>query len=178
MLLTNFIDQKTCNEIVNILDMSKPSFKGLNAGDKQITNDTTEAYDRALEKIHFSITDKISAVFNKTLVPSKDYSRIYTKGADLAPHIDGDWCEYSVTINICNVPESGRWPFYVTDHTNTTTQYLMNPGDAVAYYGPYWKHWRKPLEYDKCYQAFFHYVDINGTNAKYRNLHYDEYTRI
>ena len=41
----------------------------------------------------------------------------------------------------------------------------MTPGDAVFYIGPLQLHWREELTYDKCYQTFLHWVDLNGTNA-------------
>ncbi len=181
MLLENFIDQKTCDEIADIYDATTPMFVGktlssqLLMRDHQITNDTTEAYSKVLQKIHYSLTDKVSGVFKKTLIPTRDYGRIYTKGAELHRHVDAGHCEYSVTINILNMPESGRWPFYVTDHKNITKKYVMNRGAAVLYYGPNWEHWRKPLPYDKCYQSFLHFVDINGTNAHYGNKNYKDF---
>ena len=178
MLLENFIDQKTCDEIVNILDARNPNYVGKpkrDGDDTQITNNTTEAYAKSLVQIHYSLTDEVSKVFKKTLIPTKDYSRIYTKDAKLHKHIDADHCEYSLTINIRNVPESGRWPFYVTDHKGATKKFIMGPGDAVAYYGPFWPHWRTALPYNKCYQTFMHFVDINGTNAHLGNKNYKDF---
>src|SRR5210317_1243480 len=109
MLIKNFIDQNTCNHFVQILAKSKY----LNyEKDNQITNETTKGYYKALQKFHLSQTERVSEIFKKELIPTNDYSRIYTKGSTLGEHTDDGKCEYSLTVNLLNTPEYERWPFY------------------------------------------------------------------
>ena len=171
MLIKNFIDQDTCDQLAQTLEKSK--YEDYRT-DPQITNKTTKAYSQVFKGFHFSLTEKVSKVFNKTLIPTNDYNRIYTKGSVLTRHRDARHCEYSLTVNLRNIPESERWPFYAV--TNPGIQeYLMGPGDAVFYYGVLQKHWREELLYDKCYQMFLHYVDINGSNAYLGNKNYKDF---
>ena len=171
MLIKNFIDLDTCNQLAQILEKSNYMTHEV---DDQMTNKTTRGYYKVLRNFHFSLTERVSEIFKKKLIPTNDYSRIYTKGAELLSHHDGGHCEYSLTVNLLNVPESERWPFYAV--TNTGIQeYLMGPGDAVFYYGVLQKHWREELLYDKCYQMFLHYVDINGSNAHLGNKNYKDF---
>jgi hypothetical protein len=171
MLIKNFIDQNTCNHFVQILAKSKY----LNyEKDNQITNETTKGYYKALQKFHLSQTERVSEIFKKELIPTNDYSRIYTKGSTLVEHTDDGKCEYSLTVNLLNTPEYERWPFY-TETNNIIQKYIMGPGDAVFYYGIAQKHWREELLYDKCYQMFLHYVDKNGSNAHLGIANYKDF---
>ena len=161
MLITNFINLDTCNQMADTLEKTK----GIDyTRDIQITNETTLAYYKKFQHWHFELTERVSNIFNKTLIPTNDYSRIYTKGAFLEPHHDDPHCEYSVTLNLRNIPESNSWSFFHRG-LNGTVEYKMTPGDAVFYIGPLQLHWREELTYDKCYQTFLHWVDLNGTNA-------------
>jgi len=172
MLIKNFIDQNKCNQLIQILEKSEYRTRDI---DPQITNETTRAYLAALWKFNFSMTERVSEVFKKELIPSGDYSRMYTKGSELKPHDDANHCEYSLTINLLNIPESKRWPFYVKTDSVIAEEYLMGPGDAVFYYGILQKHWREELVYDKCYQTFLHYVDVNGSNAHLGYKNYKDF---
>ena len=68
MLIKNFIDQNTCNHFVQILAKSKY----LNyEKDNQITNETTKGYHKPLQKFHFSITERVSEIFKKELIPTR-----------------------------------------------------------------------------------------------------------
>ena len=54
MLIKNFIDQDTCAQLAQTLEKSK--YKDYRT-DSQITNKTTKAYYRVLQKFHFSLKE-------------------------------------------------------------------------------------------------------------------------
>lgn len=164
MLVKNFLGKKQCEEIAKI--MEEDYDERTTKRDPQITDSNTKAFRRKFPVLHYRLIDRVSKIFGKELIPTNDYSRVYAKGAILDSHFDAGHCEYSLTLNIKNEPYDKIWPFYVADPLkNRTVEYLMEPGDAVFYYGMAQRHWREELEFDKCYQVFLHYVDKNGSYA-------------
>lgn len=118
---------------------------------------------------HDSLSERVSDVFGKKLTASYDYTRIYHKGATLERHRDRKACQNSMTVNIYNSQDP--WPFYVDyGDLEGVSCYLMNPGDAVFYFGPVFPHWRNELtESEECWQQFYHWVDVNGPNMNNAN---------
>lgn len=113
------------------------------------------------EPFHKSITRRVSDIFGKPLVPTYDYTRIYSKGAILTKHRDRLSCQNSMTVCIYNSDEP--WPFYV-DHGDIEgiSCFKMNPGDAVFYLGCVSPHWREPLKSGEVWQQFYHWISLNG----------------
>ena len=165
----SFLDADTCNFIADKMDNIDPT-----DDDIRITKSkTTKAFNNQFIEIHYKLTDKLNKISGKSLLPTKNYSRIYTKGAQLVLHRDKNHCEFSMTVNLKNEPADEIWPFYTFDDRKHT--YLMEPGDAVYYAGPHIEHWRSELEYEKCYQIFFHWVDANGSNSELGVKNYKDF---
>lgn len=120
--------------------------------DPQITNDKTRSWHNFFTEFHTLLEPRVSEVFKTPLIKTNDFGRIYTKGAELKKHIDRPRCNYSVTVNLINRPHAERWAFYAGEDT-----VYMSPGDAYFYRGPQVKHWRDELQYDECWQWFFHF---------------------
>jgi len=137
--------------------------------DGQITNDDTISFTNMLPDIHEYIKPKLENHFKVKLKKTNDFGRIYTQGAALRNHKDSWHCQYSATINLLNVPSNGRWLFLTSIDNKNWTEYEMSPGDCVVYEGLKLNHKRNALEYEECYQWFFHYIEENG---QYDNQHY------
>lgn len=171
MIYKNFLDSRICDTAAKAMADAKiigtdHRMVQTTKTDKQVTNDTTVSFSLFHNRIHKYLLDKVCKVFEKDLLPTYNYSRIYTKGCQLDVHTDRPACEYSVTINFKNNPTDKSWPFYAQSvNKDSFVEYNMSPGDAVFYLGLEQEHYREPLEFDECYQAFFHFVDKNGVHA-------------
>lgn len=98
---------------------------------------------------------------NKKLWPTYAFWRMYTRYAQLLPHIDRPSCEISVTVNIGNCGE--MWPIFMEDN-----MIELEPGEGVIYMGCKLKHWREEFKGDWSAQVFLHYVDQEGEYADYK----------
>ena len=119
---------------------------------------------------------------NKTgldLIPTYCFASMYEEGKGICPlHIDREQCY--LTLDIC-IDQKGPWGLYVNgkehlslDHLNEaelqnvrdeSEEYLMNPGDALIYFGSSQPHWRKKIQTGNfCDLVFFHFVpaDFRG----------------
>jgi len=179
-MIKNVVDQKVIKQIYDRLINTVPDSVGnTSRGDNQVTNNTTSSYFRRLQDIHFKLTPAVSTIFKKDLLPTYDYSRIYTKGAYLEFHRDNKACEYTVSINVANFPNDAQWDLQVEAPRSepgfvVMNNFFMSPGDAVFYNGTLELHGREKLEYDMCYQTFLHFVDANGSNSNYGWDNYKE----
>lgn len=158
-VIRNFVDSETCNGLVNRLDQfykdqlalppdnqcpSSPSFYG-------IFNDESKQW-----------LPKIEEIVERQLFPTYTYSRIYTQGEALPPHIDRDECEFSFTL--CLKYDKEMWPIYLQT-SEGPKEVLLDVGDILIYKGIENIHWRTGLKNQFHYQGFFHYVDQNGCFA-------------
>lgn len=139
-----------------------------NAGpDTQITNTTTISWHSLFEEFHESLVPRVSNIFETPLKTTNDFGRIYTRGGELVKHRDAPHCDYSLTVNFKNDPEDSRWAFFAGDD-----EVYMGPGDAYFYRGPQVDHWREKLEYDECWQWFFHFVEVDVPDSYWKNVHH------
>lgn len=169
MLVKNLVPQEMVDNAIKIIDSSFHKVKSIGfINDPQVTNRSTMSWDDLLKDIHEYIQPILEDRFDTKLKKTKNYGRIYTKHAYLENHRDGWHCEYSATVNLLNLPD-GVWPFSVSKDNKTWIDYEMEPGDGVLYKGEELWHKRGPLQYDECYQWFFHYI---GENGQYDNLDY------
>jgi len=158
-IIRNFTDVDTCNKLVARLDQfykdqlylppdnqcpTSPSFYG-------IFNDESKLW---LPRIEEAVECK--------LFPTYTYSRIYSQGEILAPHIDRDECEFSFTL--CLKYDRTMWPIYLQT-SNGPLEVILDVGDILIYKGMENIHWRLRLENQFHYQGFFHYVDQDGPFA-------------
>ena len=129
-------------------------------GDDQVPLSRSYSNFPACNILLGKMTEKVSAIVGKKLVPTYTYARVYLKGAELKIHKDRPSCEYSVTVNLA---QTHPWPIYMG-----TTKVNQNPGDGVVYKGCEIDHWREAFEGDEYTQVFLHYVDVNGPHKDHQ----------
>ena len=159
MLVENFFTEREVQQCIQKIKgkgLGQEFSIGQGGDDIQITNDGTRSWYGFFPGFHRLLEPRVSEVFKTPLIKTNDFGRIYTKGAELEKHIDGPHCDYSFTINLINRPHTERWAFHAGDDT-----VYMSPGDAYFYRGPQVTHWRDELQYDECWQWFFHFNEAD-----------------
>lgn len=109
----------------------------------------------------------LEAAVGEELIPTYSFSRMYYKQGLLAKHSDRPSCEVSVTLNILSDKDWSIWFHKLDQNRNIDpnakpTSLITKPGEAAAYEGCEYDHWRDPYEGEKCMQVFLHYVRANG----------------
>jgi hypothetical protein len=123
--------------------------------------------DPLIETILYNSTADIEQITGLKLFPSYSYSRIYTKGDELKPHVDRPACEISITCHVATVGEP--WPIYMQAPGKEATKHILEPGDVCVYKGCEIKHWRETaVNTDINVQFMLHYTDQNGPNASHK----------
>jgi hypothetical protein len=151
-IIKNFIDQATCNMLVDKLDNClKEGY--VFPPDNQCPN--SPAFYGMFNDESIGWLSIIEEAVGKSLSPTYTYARIYQQGEILLPHTDKSECEYSFTLALKYDKEI--WPFYLNTAEGTK--------QVLLYKGVENLHWRMPLENTFHYQAFFHYVDNAGPYA-------------
>lgn len=104
----------------------------------------------------------VESCCGEQVLPTYAYGRIYGKGQALAPHLDRDACELSVTLNLdCDQV----WPISIAKPGGEVACLALEPGDAMMYLGCVASHWRDPFPGERCTQVFLHYVFSYGSRA-------------
>lgn len=135
-------------------------------GDPQVTKSHCVYGDPALDTFMMMSAPMVSASTGLSLLPTYTYSRIYLHGAELAPHLDREECEHSMTISFGGEYDK-LWPIWLMDPERHGSPQLvpLYPGDAVIYQGTKLTHWRDEFLGEVQYQAFLHFVDAEGKHA-------------
>tara|TARA_R100000951_G_scaffold60209_5_gene50607 strand:+ start:854 stop:1405 length:552 start_codon:yes stop_codon:yes gene_type:complete len=182
MLLKNIIPIDLIEQAVDRIDQSIDRAKSIGPiRDEQITNNDTVSWISLLPELHDYIQKPLEEYFKVKLRKTNDFGRVYTQGAELISHYDNWHCEFSASLNLMNIPSDNSWPFYTSPTDNLSiedwTGYKMKPGDAVAYKGEEVYHKRLVLDYEECYQWFFHFIEKNGQydNEQYYYKTYERY---
>lgn len=117
-------------------------------------------------RAHIKMIPKVSEFVGRDVLPTFCMAQVYSKGAELLPHLDRHTCEVSLTTSFT--------PDFVWDiHTilgDDRQTFSMGCGDAVIYSGAKTTHYRKPLTAERYVQAAFHFVYADGDRA---HLFYD-----
>ena len=123
--------------------------------------------DPLTETILFNSLSHVEEITGKKLHPSYSFSRVYTAGDQLKPHVDRPSCEISVT---CNVATKGAlWPIWMHAPGADAVSFTLEPGDAVVYKGCEVKHWRNSMaDTEVNAQFMLHYVDQNGPYSEFK----------
>ena len=100
--------------------------------------------------------EKAREIFDSpTLLPTYScYVRYKGARANLVQHRDSNACTY--TLDLC-LTANAEWPLVVEDK-----EYLLNPNDALCFYGEDQLHWRTPFpdrEHTVIDMLFLHYVE-------------------
>jgi hypothetical protein len=106
---------------------------------------------------------QIEAVTGCRLEPTYSYLRIYKQGDVLRSHRDRAACQFSLSLNIGQVPDE-PWPLYV-ENPGGPARVVLRPGDALLYRGVELFHWREPYPGRQLAQVFLHFVDAGGPYA-------------
>lgn len=129
----------------------------------------------------------VEEAFGKSLYSNYGYGRQYMKGEHLPLHVDRNGCEITMTITINKSEPDDNWPIYyqtacsprhevydlmrLPENLKYNHEVMLEPGDALVYYGMTVPHWRGPLHYDWHRQIFLHYVEQDG---KYKEWKYQK----
>ena len=178
LLIKNFIHESILNKMRMRMEFLKtdPETKGDTHFffRKEVPNDPFFSF------LHHSLFHH--EVMNKTglnVKPTYCFASMYYEGLGICPiHIDREQCY--LTLDIC-IDQKEPWPLYVNakDHhsldqlsgvelqkvKDESDEYLMNPGDALIYFGSSQPHWRQRLgPGNYCDLVFFHFVpgDFEG----------------
>lgn len=141
------------------------------ADKNQVIGAHSKYADPAMESMLLHLHSVMEANTGLTLHPTYSFYRVYRNGDELIPHRDRPSCEISATLcfNYSYNDEKYQWPMYINDH-NTAAD--LRPGDMLIYRGYDLTHWREKFNPpEDCWhvQGFFHYVDVNGPYADYKN---------
>lgn len=122
--------------------------------------------DFFLETTQETIWPKLEAILDAELLPTYSYGRLYANGDGFSKHTDRPSCEISITVQLGR-SHHYAWPIYAGGQP-----YYLAEGDGLVYRGCDIEHWREDCQGPLGYytgQAFFHFVQKNGTYAKHAN---------
>ncbi|MEO9914107.1 MAG: hypothetical protein ABJF89_00615 [Parasphingorhabdus sp.] len=122
--------------------------------------------DPEIEALLLKLQQKMEQATGLNLIPTYAFYRFYRNQASMVAHRDRSACEISLSLCLGadngDLEDSYAWPLYC-DGTPIGTPV----GDAVAYKGCDVLHWREPYPGKWLLQAFLHYVDADGSNARH-----------
>lgn len=180
VVVKNFIDLPTVNLIKKYLNFTirrgiwvPHTKKFLESLPNKIATIYEGYADPLLEVLLLECNSFVESVVGEELIPTYSYKRIYTPGEQLLEHIDRPACEISVTCNIDYKGEPN--PIFMT-YKDYETSVILEPGDAVIYFGCETLHRRPILTKDQnIVQFMLHYVKKNGANVLYAKDKREEY---
>lgn len=118
-----------------------------------------------------SLTERISNILGRQVLPSYSYTRVYQHGTRLIPHRDRKSCEVSLSITLKNIPDNNKIEhFYVASESdyldNKHLKTHLSTGDGLLFFGSElnngFYHWRDRTDSDYLMQIFLHYVYEDG----------------
>jgi hypothetical protein len=156
-IIENLISEENCDVLSKQIKLKERT-----VGDSLVPL-SFSAYALAhTEFLLLSLTDKISNIVNKQLLPTYSYARIYYTGATMPKHTDRNSCEISLSLSLTGDP----WPLWFD--LDIPTPVSLNKGSAVVYSGIETTHWREQYTGPGCTQVFLHWVDANGPYADWQ----------
>ncbi|HUO88833.1 MAG TPA: hypothetical protein VMU08_06640 [Rhizomicrobium sp.] len=132
-------------------------------GDVLVPGTPASYGDSATEGLLDYVQPRVAAVTGRRLEPTYSYLRIYKRGDTLLSHRDRPACEFSLSVNIGQIPDE-PWPLFV-EHPGAPARVVLRPGDALLYRGIELFHWREPYAGQQLVQVFLHFVDADGPHA-------------
>jgi hypothetical protein len=138
-----------------------------NQGDSQVVSAKAILdHELMFETLQERLWPQIENIIGEELLPTYAYSRLYSNGDELKPHIDRSACEISATIQLGR-SHHYAWPIYMGGQ-----RFDLGEGDAVIYKGCEVEHWREKCQGPEDYysgQLFIHFVKKNGEHSKEAN---------
>ena len=162
LIVRNFIDKATCDELSQRLDEFQA--KGIVLDPDGLCPNSPAFYGVFNDEAKLWLP-RIEELTGKQLHPTYTYSRMYAPNEMLQKHTDRYACEYSITLTLKY--DQKIWPFWLETPTGTV-EVLLDAGDILIYNGIKLPHWRDPLEGKFQYQAFLHFVDKLGNYQYHR----------
>lgn len=149
------LDAKTSRKLLNWM-VTDVKFKQSAADDAQVPH-SISFYRPPFElTLLESLIPKINVLTGCKIYPGHIYGRIYLPGSRLKRHVDKKVCE--LTVSVCvgkQTPES--WPLYIELESGEIKKFDFTCGDAVAFDGRRFFHWRETLRAGWQAQLFLHY---------------------
>ena len=122
-----------------------------------------------MQQMHKEAQPLMEEMVGEKLFPTYSYVTAYTNNSYMAPHVDRESCEISVSINLAS---SLDWKLFIRDLHGVEVELSTTEGDGIAYLGTKVRHWRDVLISNKpefYIQTFFHYVRADGKYAHLKN---------
>ena len=132
-------------------------------GDGLVPNTPASYGDPATDGLLAHVKERIEGIVGRALLPTYSYLRLYKTGDDLRSHRDRPACEFSISLNIGQTPDT-PWPIFV-ESEGGWREVRLKPGDALLYRGMELWHRRERYKGRQCLQVFLHFVDANGPHA-------------
>ena len=157
--LASFLRDYLLMKEVNCFTMRKQKYSFYNKehgvfGEEQLDGAFAIYGDSAMETLLIKFKKDLENIFDMKLIPTYSYARVYRTGNILHRHIDRPACKLSTTLHLGGDP----WFIYLEDN-NKEIEFLLNPGDMLAYKGCDLFHWRNKFKGEMCAQTFLHYTD-------------------
>lgn len=167
-LVKGFLDAQSVKTISRYLENSLNRYPQNNQGGDIGDSSKISWYaDPLVETVLFNSLPEMEHLTGHKLFPSYSFTRVYTKGDELKPHIDRSACEISVTCHIATVGKP--WAIWMQAPGQDPTECYLEPGDACIYHGCEITHWRNPaIETEINVQIMLHYVRQDGPNADHK----------
>ena len=167
----NAVSHETCELLSRTIKQESLMYKYFTnsnqKNDELVVDNSFSMYGpMCLEALTEMLLPKMEKVTGKKLAPTYSYTRIYYNGASMDKHTDRPSCEYSATLTL-SITEK-PWLIWVKDLTGDERPVNLLVGDMCVYKGQTVPHWRDRYEGEEQIQAFLHYVDVNGPNAKFK----------
>jgi hypothetical protein len=159
LLLKNFVPKQLLEAMNSRLDVLQDSTSWVQDGNlfhRKCLHD--EAF---FKKIHQDIfTPIVLKRTGENLKPSYSFISHYDSEESICPiHTDRPQCY--LTLDVC-LKQHMAWPLYVENKdlaSQNSIEFVLEPGDALIYYGSRQPHWRKKIDPGNfCFMAFFHFV--------------------
>jgi hypothetical protein len=158
-IIENLLTEENCDTLAGQIKLKERP-----TGDRLVPLSFSAYALEHTEMLLVSLTDKISNIVNRQLLPTYSYARIYYTGATMPKHTDRHACEISLSLSLSGDP----WPLWF--ELDAPTPISLSKGSAVIYSGIETTHWREQYTGSGCTQVFLHWVDANGP---YANWQYD-----
>lgn len=165
ILVHNFIDMNKAIELGK--EFKEYVEKNNLSGDSQVNDSYCCLNYISFLELLCDKTSEVSSLIGETVLPTYTYARVYKKSNILERHIDRNACEVSLTVHFYG---DQSWKFYIKANDGEIKEIILNPGDALLYFGCENEHWRNEYEGEYYVQCFLHYVKSRGNN---HNCYFD-----
>ena len=166
--INNFLTEGEVKFLKDYWETREPSMKPCG----QCENAVSTYADFTSESLLRTKQYLVEEAMGVKLLPTYSFSRMYYNGSELTKHVDRPSCEVSVTLCIFSDKD---WPIWfhelkekLPDPSKKPNSYSTKEGQAVAYEGCNYEHWREKFDGKKCMQVFLHYVRKEGRYSSFK----------